>query len=220
MFGLAPKKGDDGKLAWTFPMGTAKMAGIAAEDIGKVAYGIFKAGNAVHRQDGRHHGRGADDRADGQTLSKVLGVGPVKYNAVEADVYRSFGFPGADEMGNMFQAYRDFDKEMLGESQRRYGAQAEPCAAELRAVRRRSSRRRSKRRWASDARALARVAGAASIRSSAASSQGLAAFFSAVRRPERAPCGSRPSRRSSSSRRPGRRAKSSADRSRASRCSG
>src|SRR5512147_2870804 len=43
MFGLAPKKGEDGKLAWTFPMGTAKMAGIAAEDIGKVAYGIFKA---------------------------------------------------------------------------------------------------------------------------------------------------------------------------------
>ena len=49
----------------------------------------------------------------GKTLSKTLGVGPVKYNAVEADVYRSFGFPGADEMGNMFQAYRDFEKEML-----------------------------------------------------------------------------------------------------------
>ena len=49
----------------------------------------------------------------GKTLSKVLGVGPVKYNAVEADVYRGFGFPGADEMGNMFQAYRDFEKEML-----------------------------------------------------------------------------------------------------------
>ena len=45
MFGLAPKKGQDGQLAWAFPMGTAKMAGIAAEDIGKVAYGIFKAGN-------------------------------------------------------------------------------------------------------------------------------------------------------------------------------
>jgi hypothetical protein len=37
----------------------------------------------------------------------------VKYNAVEADAYRGFGFPGADEMGNMFQAYRDFEKEML-----------------------------------------------------------------------------------------------------------
>ncbi len=49
----------------------------------------------------------------GKTLSKVLGIGPIQYNAVEADVYRSFGFPGADEMGNMFQAYRDFDGQML-----------------------------------------------------------------------------------------------------------
>src|SRR4030095_5507128 len=45
MFGLAPKKGEDGQLSWTFPMGNAKMAGIAAEDIGKVAYGIFKGGS-------------------------------------------------------------------------------------------------------------------------------------------------------------------------------
>src|SRR6185436_14184008 len=43
-FGLAPKKGADGQYEWTFPMGTSKLAGIAAEDIGKVAYGIFKGG--------------------------------------------------------------------------------------------------------------------------------------------------------------------------------
>jgi uncharacterized protein YbjT (DUF2867 family) len=113
MFGLAPKKGDDGKLAWTFPMGTSKMAGIAAEDIGKVAYGIFKAGNQYVGKTVGVMGEALTIEQMGQTLSKVLGVGPVKYNAVEADVYRSFGFPGADEMGNMFQAYRDFDKEML-----------------------------------------------------------------------------------------------------------
>jgi uncharacterized protein YbjT (DUF2867 family) len=45
MFGLAPKKGEDGKYAWAFPLGNAKMAGIAVEDIGKCALGIFKAGN-------------------------------------------------------------------------------------------------------------------------------------------------------------------------------
>ena len=56
----------------------------------------------------------------------MLGVGPVKYNAVEADVYRSFGFPGADEMGNMFQAYRDFDKEMLANRSAGCDPQAEP----------------------------------------------------------------------------------------------
>lgn len=113
MFGLAPKKGDDGQLAWTFPMGTAKMAGIAAEDIGKAAYGIFKAGNAHVGKTIGILGEALTIEEMGKTLSKVLGCGPIKYNAVEADLYRSFGFPGADEMGNMFQAYRDFAKEML-----------------------------------------------------------------------------------------------------------
>jgi uncharacterized protein YbjT (DUF2867 family) len=34
-FGMGPKKGSDGKLAITFPMGDKKLPGIAAEDIGK-----------------------------------------------------------------------------------------------------------------------------------------------------------------------------------------
>ena len=113
MFGLAPKKGEDGKLAWAYPMGTAKMAGIAAEDIGKVAYGIFKAGNEYIGKTVGILGEALTIAQMGETLSKVLGVGPITYNAVDADVYRGFGFPGADEMGNMFQAYRDFEKEML-----------------------------------------------------------------------------------------------------------
>jgi len=50
----------------------------------------------------------------GRQMSRVLGIGPIKYHAVEPDVYRSFGFPGADEMGNMFQVYRDFEKEVVG----------------------------------------------------------------------------------------------------------
>ena len=33
--------------------------------------------------------------------------------AVEPDAYRGFGFPGADELGNMFQVYRDFEKEVV-----------------------------------------------------------------------------------------------------------
>ncbi len=39
-----PKKGPDGKLAFTLPMGDKKLPGIAAEDIGKCALGIFKKG--------------------------------------------------------------------------------------------------------------------------------------------------------------------------------
>jgi uncharacterized protein YbjT (DUF2867 family) len=113
MFGLAPKKGADGKLAWTFPMGTSKLAGIAAEDIGKAAYGVFKAGNEYIGKTVGIYGEALTIEQMGTALSKVLGVGPVQYNAVEADAYRGFGFPGADEMGNMFQVYRDFEKEVL-----------------------------------------------------------------------------------------------------------
>jgi uncharacterized protein YbjT (DUF2867 family) len=113
MFGLAPKKGDDGQYSWTFPMGTSKLAGIAGEDIGKSAYGIFKAGPKYIGKTVGIAGEFLTIDEMGAKLSKGLGIGPVKYNAVDANVYRGFGFPGADEMGNMFQADRDFEKEMM-----------------------------------------------------------------------------------------------------------
>jgi uncharacterized protein YbjT (DUF2867 family) len=113
-FGLAPKIGADGRYEWSFPMGESKLAGIAAEDIGKCAYGIFKAGRQYV---GKTVGIAAENLTlteMGEKLSKSMGVGPIRYNAVDADAYRSFGFPGADEMGNMFQVYRDFEKEVTG----------------------------------------------------------------------------------------------------------
>lgn len=113
LFGLAPKKGDDGVHSWTFPMGDAKLAGIAAEDIGKAAYGIFKAGQQYIGKTVGITGENLTIQEIGDKLSKGLGIGPVKYNAVDANVYRGFGFPGADEYGNMFQVYRDFEKEVL-----------------------------------------------------------------------------------------------------------
>jgi uncharacterized protein YbjT (DUF2867 family) len=114
MFGLAPKKGDDGAYSWTFPMGDAKLAGMAAEDIGKVAYGIFKGGQQYVGKTVGITGENLTIGEMGDKLSKGLGIGRVQYNAVEPNTYRGFGFPGADEMGNMFQVYRDFEKEVLG----------------------------------------------------------------------------------------------------------
>jgi uncharacterized protein YbjT (DUF2867 family) len=114
MFGMAPKKGPDGAYSWAFPMGKHKLAGIAAEDIGKSAYGIFKAGQ-------RYVGKTVGIFSEALTidemsekLSKGLGIGPVHYHAAEPDEYRGYGFPGADELGNMFQFFRDFHKEMIG----------------------------------------------------------------------------------------------------------
>jgi len=112
-FGLAPKKGEDGVYGWTFPMGDKRLAGIAVEDIGKVAYGIFKAGSEYKGKTVGIAGEflTLDEMSD--KLASGLGI-QVKYTAADADAYRKFGFPGADEMGNMFQVYRDFEKEVVG----------------------------------------------------------------------------------------------------------
>lgn len=108
-FGMGPKRGADGKLAITFPMGNKKMAGIAAGDIGKCAYGIFKKGEDLI---GKRVGIAGDQltcAAMAEALSKALGE-EVSYNEITPEQYRGFGFPGADDLGNMFQFYRDFDE--------------------------------------------------------------------------------------------------------------
>jgi uncharacterized protein YbjT (DUF2867 family) len=112
MFGLAPKKDDTGVHSWAFPMGTAKLAGIDKDDIGRAAYGIFKGGSQYIGKRIGIAGEHVSFDEMSQKLSKGLGVGPVKYTALDANLFRSFGFPGADEYGNMFQVYRDFEKEV------------------------------------------------------------------------------------------------------------
>jgi len=111
-FGLNPRPGPDGVLALTLPMGDVPLAGIAAEDIGRCAYGVFKAGDQYV---GQTVGIASDHLTGGEiaaAMGRALGQ-EVRYNAVEPDVFRSFGFPGADEVGNMFQFYRDFGPDVL-----------------------------------------------------------------------------------------------------------
>jgi uncharacterized protein YbjT (DUF2867 family) len=112
-FGMGPKKGPEGKLAITLPMGDKKLPGIAAEDIGRCAYGIFARGAALAGTSvgiAGEHPTGAEMAA---AFSKALGK-EVVYNAVTPEAYRGFGFPGADDLGNMFQFKRDFNAEFCG----------------------------------------------------------------------------------------------------------
>jgi uncharacterized protein YbjT (DUF2867 family) len=107
-FGMGPKKGTDGKLSITFPMGDKKLAGIASEDIGKCAYGIFKKGPGLAGKTVGIAGELLTCQAMADALSKALGQ-EVRYQEITPEVYRNLGFPGADDLGNMFQFYRDFE---------------------------------------------------------------------------------------------------------------
>jgi uncharacterized protein YbjT (DUF2867 family) len=112
-FGAGPKKGPDGKLYLTFPLDDKKMGGIAAEDIGKCAYGIFKRGKELIGKTVGIAGEHLTGKEMAEAISKAVGQ-EVIYNNVTPDTYRSFGFPGADDLGNMFQFYRDFEKDVNG----------------------------------------------------------------------------------------------------------
>lgn len=112
-FGMGPKRGPDGTLAITLPMGDRKMATIAAEDIGKSAYAIFKKGPELI---GKTVGIAGEHQTGAQMaagLSRALGQ-EVRYNEVSPETFRGFGFPGADDLGNMFQFFRDFDRDFCG----------------------------------------------------------------------------------------------------------
>jgi uncharacterized protein YbjT (DUF2867 family) len=112
-FGSGPAKGPDGRWALTMPMGDGRLPGIAVEDIGRCAYGIFRRGEELIGETvaiAGEHLTGAE-MADG--LSRALGI-EVAYNAVDPAAYRAFGFPGAEDMGNMFQFKRDFQDAFCG----------------------------------------------------------------------------------------------------------
>lgn len=129
-FGMGPKRGEDGTLAITLPMGDKKLAGIAAEDIGKCAYGIFQRGRDYL---GERVGIAGDYLTGAEmaaALTKALGQ-EVRYNDVPPEVYRSLGFSGADDLGNMFQFYRDFEHVCLA-ARPRYFTDPESVAADLR----------------------------------------------------------------------------------------
>jgi uncharacterized protein YbjT (DUF2867 family) len=105
-FGMHPQRGADGVLSFVLPMGDRPLPGIAAEDIGRCAYGIFKGGD---RYLGKTVGIAGEHLTGAQmaaALGRALGE-TVRHEAVSPAVYRGFGFPGADDLGNMFQFNHD-----------------------------------------------------------------------------------------------------------------
>jgi uncharacterized protein YbjT (DUF2867 family) len=108
-FGMGPKRGSDGKLAIALPMGSAKLPGIAADDIGACAYGIFRKGGDLRGKRVGIAGEHLSGSEMAAAFSRSLGE-EVRYQEIAPEVYRGLGFPGADDLGNMFQFKRDFEQ--------------------------------------------------------------------------------------------------------------
>ncbi len=111
--GMGPQKGEDGKYGIAFPMGDKPLPGISAEDIGKCAYGIFKAGDTYAGRTVGIEGDLTTGAEMAERMGRALGM-EVVYRDVPPEVYRAFPFDGADDIGNMFQFKRDFNDAFVG----------------------------------------------------------------------------------------------------------
>lgn len=109
-FGMGPRRGEDGVLYLALPLGGTRLSGIAAEDIGRSAFGIFEAGPGMI---GKTVGIAGGHLTGGEMATALGGAlgEEVRYQDLPVAVYRSLGFPGADDLGNMFQYYQDFAEE-------------------------------------------------------------------------------------------------------------
>ncbi len=112
-FGMGPRKGEDGKLVFALPMGDKKLPGIAVADIGRSAFGVFKRGEEFIGKRVGIAGEHLTGQEMASALSRVLGR-EVAYYPVPFDAYRKFDFPGADDLGNMFQFKHDFEDYFCG----------------------------------------------------------------------------------------------------------
>ena len=111
-FGMGPRRGEDGKLGLAFALGGAKLPGIAVADIGACAYGVFKRGPGAAGQRFGICGEvlTGDQMAAG--MAKHLGE-PVSFTDLPFEVYRNLGFPGAEDLSNMFQVQSLCNPEFL-----------------------------------------------------------------------------------------------------------
>jgi uncharacterized protein YbjT (DUF2867 family) len=121
-FGMGPREAGDGDLVLALPLGGTKLPGIGAEDIGKCVYGVFRRGTSAV---GQRFGVAGEVLSGPEMAAKMARAlrRKVRFEDVPFDVYRGLGFPGADDLGNMFQFHairgdaflRDRDQKLARE---------------------------------------------------------------------------------------------------------
>ena len=122
-FGMQPRRGADGMLEFVLPMATARLPGIAAEDIGPCAFGIFARGETLA---GKSVGIAGEQLTGAQMAEQLtLALGErVRHVALSPRDYAALGFPGADDLANMFQFKTEFERAFCA-------ARNPACAREL-----------------------------------------------------------------------------------------
>lgn len=102
---FVPHKNENGDYAFGFPQGDTRLAGYSVEDTGGLLTTIF---NHPENFLGKVVPGVGDDLTGNEyaaIMTRTLGKA-IHYNHIPNEVYANLGFPGAEELGNMFEVQR------------------------------------------------------------------------------------------------------------------
>jgi uncharacterized protein YbjT (DUF2867 family) len=100
---------DDGSYTFTLPIGEKPIPWTNLSDLGKLVAATFTKPELIGKRIGQNSVL-ASGRDLAKMFSKVSGK-TVHYNCVDWETFASFGFPGADELAQMFEFWlRTYDK--------------------------------------------------------------------------------------------------------------
>lgn len=111
-FGMEPRADANNELVLSLPLGGVKLPGISAEDIGRCAYGLFRRGTDTVGLRFGIAGEILSGKEMAEKMARALGR-KVRFQDVPFDDYRGLGFPGAEDLGNMFQFQAILGDEFL-----------------------------------------------------------------------------------------------------------
>lgn len=105
-FGFIPlQKEADGSYWFGFPLGDSPMASVSVKDLGGILLPVFRNPEPWAGQTIATAGEFITGDAYAAILSKVSGK-KVVYRYIPREQYAALGFPGAEEVANMFEYYR------------------------------------------------------------------------------------------------------------------
>jgi uncharacterized protein YbjT (DUF2867 family) len=108
-----PQRDPDGTLALHLPIGDTAIAGVASDDLGQAVLRVLRQPSQTIGGTFPVVGEQLTGEQIAAALGAVLGQ-PVAYRPPTHDQVRNLGFPGAEELGNMFHYYTDFPESYNG----------------------------------------------------------------------------------------------------------
>lgn len=111
-----PQKQGGGNYAFGFPQGETPLAMMAIEDLGGVVAPIFANREKYLGETVGVVGDELTGASQAEIMTRVLGK-PIHYNYVPRETFAAFGFPGAEDLANMFELNRLYITDRSAELQ-------------------------------------------------------------------------------------------------------